>query len=58
MAGSNARGLKPRMQIFRGRRVPTPLRAPTAVERVRRWWNAAGADVIETNLLIPTRWSR
>jgi prephenate dehydrogenase len=53
MAGSERQGPDAAdANLFRGRRVlVTPLLNTDreAVARVRRWWNAAGADVIETN---------
>ena len=53
MAGSERQGPDAAdANLFRGRRVlvtPLPNTDREAVARVRRWWNAAGADVIETN---------
>ena len=56
MAGSERQGpAAADADLFRGRRVlvtPLPGTERAAVERVRGWWSAAGAEVVETNAQI------
>ena len=56
MAGSERQGPEAAdAELFRGRRVfvtPQPETARAAVEQVRRWWAATGADVVETSVQI------
>lgn len=53
MAGSERQGPDAAdANLFRGRRVlvtPLPSTDRAAIERVRGWWTAAGAEVVETN---------
>lgn len=56
MAGSERQGPEAAdAELFRGRRVfvtPQPETAQAAVEQVRGWWAATGAEVIETSVEI------